>query len=335
MTSPWNPSSQPSHTTLQEAAEWFAVLRTCGGDQEQFKRWQEWLAADEAHRNAWHYVETISQRFQPLQASDTRQPAAVTLQKLQQKKLSRRQFVNGTTSVAVMGLLGWFGIRSSPLPGALMAWTANYRTATGEIRDFTLSDGTRISLNTASALNADYQPTLRRLQLVRGEVLVDTGKDPRPLMVDTPQGRLRALGTRFTVRLMEGKTLLAVYEGAVEITTGTFRQIIQVGQQTVFSAAAMDAVNPAEATHQAWAQGILLAIDTPLAQLIDELGRYHTGHIGVSPEVADLHVLGGYPLNDLDKTLKMLQSSLPIKIERTMPWWITIEARENPGNKEK
>ncbi|WZB74169.1 FecR domain-containing protein [Achromobacter insuavis] len=83
-----------------------------------------------------------------------------------------------------------------------------------------LPDGSRVWLNTASAFNRDFQPGLRRLHLVAGEILIETGTDKdRPFVVDTAEGRLRALGTRFTVRQEADATLLAVYQGAVEIRT--------------------------------------------------------------------------------------------------------------------
>lgn len=320
-------SSLPSHKVLQQAAEWFALLQL-DADDKQRSDWQEWLAAHDDHRRAWQYVETVSQRFEPLKSSSAQQPATITLQKLQQKNLGRRQLMNGALSVFGVGVLGWFGLHATPLPELAMALAADYRTGTGEIRNFTLSDSTRVWLNTASALNVDYQTDLRRLQLVRGEVLIDTAKDPRLLVVDTAQGRLRPLGTRFTLRLDNKQTLLSVYEGAVEITTANFTHIINAGQQTRFSSEAMENITPANAAHNAWSQGILLADDISLADLIAELGRYHHEHIGITPAAGELRVLGGYPINDLDKTLAMLESALPIQVKRSMNWWITVDAAE-------
>lgn len=318
-------ASLPSHKVLQQAAEWFALLQL-DTDDEQRRNWQAWLAAHDDHRRAWQYVEMVSQRFNPLKTAPAQQPAVNTLQKLQQKNIGRRQLMNGVVSVFGFGILGWFGLRVTPLPELVTVLAADYRTATGEIRNFTLSDHTHIWLNTASALNTDYQTDVRRLQLVRGEVLIDTAQDPRPFVVDTAQGRLRALGTRFTVQLIGEQILLSVYEGAVKITTANFTRIINAGEQTRFSSNALDDIVSADAARNTWSQGILLADDISLGELISELGRYHHEHIGVTPAVADLRVLGGYPINDLDKTLAMLESALPIKVKRSMNWWITLDA---------
>jgi transmembrane sensor len=78
----------------------------------------------------------------------------------------------------------------------LQAWVADYRTAIGEQREIILADGTRLWLNTASAINVYFNARERRIQLVTGEIFIATAKDTRrPFQVDTAQGQLRALGT--------------------------------------------------------------------------------------------------------------------------------------------
>ena len=52
--------------SLEQAAEWYALLRSGQAGQEDHDRWQAWLAADARHREAWSYVERISQRFDPV-----------------------------------------------------------------------------------------------------------------------------------------------------------------------------------------------------------------------------------------------------------------------------
>jgi transmembrane sensor len=38
-------------------------------------------------------------------------------------------------------------------------------------------------------------------------------------------------------------------------------------------------------------------------------------------------VFGSYPLNDVNRALDMLASVLPIRLQRTLPWWISLEPR--------
>ncbi len=83
----------------------------------------------------------------------------------------------------VAGGSGYLVQRSEPWQAAF----AEHRTATGEIRHVTLSDGTRLDLNSDSAVDLRFSASERRIRLIRGEVLLTSGHDPlRPLIVETP-----------------------------------------------------------------------------------------------------------------------------------------------------
>ncbi|WP_349617691.1 FecR domain-containing protein [Azotobacter salinestris] len=320
-------AGKPDHATLQQAAEWFARLHADPHDATTGEAWRRWHGQSEAHRQAWQYVERVSRRFAPLQGDVD--AAAQTLRTARRTNLSRRHAVRSLALLSGGALLGWIGWRATPLPQLLMAWQADYRTATGEVRDFLLTDGTHIWLNGASALDADYRPEWRRLRLLAGEVLIDTAEEARPFIVDTAEGRLRALGTRFSVTQQDGGTRLAVFAGAVEVrTAGTGAvRLVRAGEQLRFGRHAIGIPEPAAATRQAWARGILLVDDMPLAAFVEELSRYHRGYLGVAPEVAQLRVMGAYPLHDPEQILAMLESALPIAIHRPLPWWTSIGAR--------
>ena len=220
--------------------------------------------------------------------------------------------------------------RPTPMPTMALAWMADHRTATGEIRQVGLADGTQVWLASASAFSEDYRSGLRRLHLVAGEILVSTAKDTaRDFVVDTPQGRLRALGTRFTVRQEEGRTFVAVYEGAVEVLAGASgaSTLLRAGQQTHFTDLTADTLAPADPAREAWAKGILVIKDTPLGEVVTELRRYRGGHLAVAPEIAQLPVFGSYPINDPDHTLAMLETVMPIQVRRPFSWWVSIEPK--------
>ena len=40
------------YATLEQAAEWFAVFRSGRVEDDERRRWQDWLAADAGHRQA-------------------------------------------------------------------------------------------------------------------------------------------------------------------------------------------------------------------------------------------------------------------------------------------
>lgn len=321
-----------SHAALEAAAEWFALLRSDTVDSSLRAEWQQWLESDDEHREAWRYVEAVGRRFQALQNTTDPQTMASTLDRVRGRRVSRRQALGSLAGLVGTGLVAWAGWRHTPLPGLVANWQADYRTAVGEIREVRLDDGSRLWLNTASAVNTAFSSSLRRLRLVAGEILLETAGDPgRPFMVDTDHGSLRALGTRFTVRRNQHTTQLAVFQGTVATTPGTTARetVLHAGEQASFNADGLLSRGAVDPTHDAWTRGVILARDMPLGELVTELARYQRGHLGVAPEIAGLRVVGGYPAQDTNQALAMLEDILPITIHRPLPWWTTIRAANN------
>lgn len=327
-------SGTPARELLLQAAEWFALLRSSQATQQDQADWRQWMGQSPGHQAAWRRVEEISQRFAPLQPEPYGEPALAALQAARSQRRARRQVLGGMALATGGALLGWSAWRH--LPPAMLAWTADYRSGTGEIQPIRLTDGTQLWLGTASAIDVDFSAAQRLITMRAGELLVETAPDAgtpegkgRPFMVQTPHGSMLALGTRFNVRLHDQATELAVFEGAVEIRQahGAEGGILRAGEQAFFDGRHGFAPTDANPSRQAWSSGVLLAQDMPLSELAQELGRYYRGHIDVAPEVAELRVLGGYPLRDTDQTLRMLQAMLPIRVRHILPWWISIREK--------
>jgi len=309
----------PDHAALQQAAEWFAVLADPPVSAQQQRAWQQWLAARPEHAAAWQRVEAISSQFARLPADIRRRAAA---QALRSPARSRRQVLG------LFAVLGGAGLLAAAGQGrAWRAWLASERTGTGEIRDLRLADGSQLWLGSRTAVDIDYSASTRLLRLLQGEILLDTAKDPRPLLLDTLHGRLQALGTRFSVREGEGFTQLSVFAGAVRIEPSGARgaQLLQAGQQVRFSADAISTSEPADPARQTWSRGVLMANDRRLGDFIAELADYVPGYLGCDPRVADLRLVGAYPLGDTGRILDALAGSLPIRVNRRLPWWVTVE----------
>ncbi|KDE38853.1 Fe2+-dicitrate sensor, membrane component [Nitrincola lacisaponensis] len=321
--------TEPSYQVMEQAAEWFALLRSGEATAAQQLAWQQWLQASVEHQRAWFYVERIGQRFEPIQVSPVRSAAVSAFCQVQNQQARRRQVLRGLLVLSGSSLLGWAGWQQTTQFRLPMA---DYHTATGEIRMLALQDGTHVWLNALSAVNEQYQPHQRQLTLVSGEMLVQTAPDPsRQFIVTTPYGQLRALGTRFSVRLEDHHVLVAVYDGAVEIQTawhGT-TQIIPAGSQARFTDERIFSAEPADPAREAWSRGILIAQDIPLTELITELRRYYSGHLSLSPDAAELRVFGSYPVTDIEQTLSMLESVLPIQIQVPFPGWKRIRLKRS------
>jgi transmembrane sensor len=279
------------------------------------------VAQNPEHLAAWQYVERVSQRFAPLM--DQAPGASRAL------RSSRRQTLKTLLVVCAGSTLAWGTWRNTALPRLVGGWSADYATGSGETRDAVLADGSHVWLNALSALDVRFDTAQRLLHLRFGEVLIDTAKDAsRPFLVDTEYGRLQALGTRFSVLQGDDHTQLNVFEGRVQVHTASQQvRIIEAGQQVWFNREGFNPTAPVSPAREAWSRGVLLADNLPLGQLVAELNRYRPGHLGCDPAVAQLPVMGSFPLMDSDHALHLLQAALPVRVDRLMPWWVTVGPR--------
>lgn len=310
----------PDRRVLQAAADWFARLGDERAGPDDTRLWQAWLAATPEHRRAWDAVSAISARFEAVAG----QPA---LDALTHAGRGRRRALR---TLMLLAGAGGVGAVAWNQPASRRLW-ADLRTDVGQTRQATLEDGSRLWLNTASAVNLRFDAAARRVVLVDGEALIDTHPDSRtparPFLLDVGYAQLQALGTRFAVLRDGGRAWLDVYAGAVRIQpAGTAGRVAQAGTRTAFSASAIGQPEPLDPARDAWTRGELVADGMPLARFAAELARYRRGFVTCTPEIAQLPLVGVFPLADTDRILRALEATLPVRAHRVLPGWVRLEA---------
>ncbi|WP_330213042.1 FecR domain-containing protein [Pseudomonas sp. Z18(2022)] len=306
---------------LGEAADWMVQLQSGSATDEDRRAIAQWQGRSVQHAQAWQRAQAILGDFSTV-------PAAIagdTLKRIGRKKpLGRRQALG---LLLAAGPATWLAYRQLPW----QQWTADQHTAIGEQKNLTLPDGTRVLINTGSSLNIAFSDQVRRIELLKGEVLITTAKDAahRAFIVQTRHGTARALGTRFSVRVGEQACRVAVTEGAVELLPEHATQgvIVKAGEQGAFGADRVAAVEPLDVSALTWENGMLLAQHMRLADLLDELGRYRAGVLRCHDSVASLTVSGAFSLRDTDASLHLLQETLPVKVSSLTGYWVTVEPR--------
>ncbi|WP_434571346.1 FecR domain-containing protein [Pseudomonas sp. Z3-8] len=317
-------SSKPvSARVLDAAIAWQLSLDSGNGSPQEREAFAQWHAADEEHARAWQQLGMLDQRFS---AASGPARAALLHSRVSIRRRVRKIGSGLASVVAVIGLALFAGERYLPLD----YWLADQRTATGEQRTLRLADGTLINLNTHSALDVRFDDKQRRVILQEGEILVETGhNDPRPFIVETREGSMRALGTRFLVRLEDEGTRLSVLKSAVAAhpQATAEEQILREGQQVLMR---RDGLGPTLALSpgaDAWTRGMLVVDNARLEDLVRELARYRRGYLGVEPKVADLRITGSFPLHDTNLALTALLPTLPVQVEHHTRWWVVVAPR--------
>lgn len=319
---PPEPSAIP-HAVLSVAADWLLRLHAAPGDSAEHSACQRWCEQHPDHARAW-------QRAQQLQRLLQQVPPALALPVLgRAPDAQRRAAVKRIGLWMALMPVGWLGWE-------LLAPARNgleQRTAVGERRRVMLPDGSALLLDTDTRVIVRFDAHQRDLQLQHGRIRIETAPDPqappRPLQVTTAQGRIRALGTRFDVRVDGRRTALALLEGRLEITpVAGAPWYLAAGQQAWFDMTGTHVSQALDGTASAWSSGMLVADALPLGVLLAELGRYRHGLLRCDPEVAQLPVSGAFPLDDTARSLALLEATYPIRVQVSAGGrWVTVVAR--------
>lgn len=302
---------------VEQASHWLMLSWDGGLNAEQQRRFELWRAADPEHLRAWR-------RLERLQGTLAGVPPCTARQVLRELPDGQRRQALRLLGVALLiGGSGYLLRDTLPWREAF----ADLRTGTGERSHQLLEDGSRLALNSGSAVKLRFSATERRIRLLSGELLLDSAPDParRPLLVETNAGEIQALGTRFVVRDLDDGARVELYSGLLELRPRQTAGVrLREGQGCWFSANRLDAVRRADPYAADWSENRLVAERTPLGRFLVELARHRPGILRCDPAVASLPLTGVFPLEDTDRVLMALEKSLLIRVQRLTRYWVTI-----------
>jgi transmembrane sensor len=190
-------------------------------------------------------------------------------------------------------------------------------TTIGQRLAMTLSDGSRLTLDTDSQVRIDYSPTERRLHLERGDAMFEVAKGKsRPFIVTAGNQVVTAHGTAFDIRLTPDKVRVVLMEGKVTVASpsGTVAMLpddvltARQGHVTLRRRAIS-----AEMT--SWQQGFLTFDDRPLSEAVAEVNRYLPERLMLAnAEVGHLRISGAFRTNDIDAFVDALEAGFPVRV---------------------
>lgn len=314
-------SIQVDTALLTEAADWLVRMQEGGLSAAERALFEQWQTRSASHAAAWERAQTVLQAFSQLPARSGHD----VLDKLGRQDRRRALRRMGLTMLAAPA--AWVAWRELPWG----VWTSDVNTGVGERKTLMLPDGSQLVLNTGSAVRIEFSASERRLRLMAGEILVTTAAEHntayRPFIVQTPQADVRALGTRFSVRLQGDDTLVAVFQHAVEVRPhGSIEATrLEAGEEGRFSADdPLQPVAKGSPSAPSWEHGMLAVQNMPVAQFIAELGRYRRGWLRCDPAIAGLRISGAFPLDDTDASLAMMTRTIPVKVRYVTRYWLMV-----------
>lgn len=307
----------------EEAMQWLLELQEPQVSEQTRARWMLWRQADPLHEKAWQRAQAFSMRMSALRSPGQKALASATLSPM----LSRRSTLKSLAVLLAAGGVAW-GAKDTAL---VQDWSSDFSSAVGERRTLQLAEHVTVQLNTDSAIDVHFDPQTRLIRLRRGEIIVDVASgDERPLWVQTAEGRIQALGTRFAIRQRNGFTQASAVQGGLGVfplAPSTALAPLPHGEIISFDRQRQLARRAQDAGELAWSQGMIVARGQRLADFLADLARYRPGHLGCDPRIAELRISGTFPLDDTDKVLAALGETFALDVHRITRYWVTLKPK--------
>jgi transmembrane sensor len=295
------------------AIEWLVKLNSSQLSQEQEADFFRWLDSSSSNQNAYIKAEELWQRGGVL--SLLKEPEARPRWTLQ----SWQGFAVACSFILVVAVAAFVNL-------SLRIDNYSFQTAVGEQKEFELEDGSHIILNTDSRIRLQFARHLRSATIESGEVFFDIETDhQRPFEVSTKFGKVKVLGTRFSVYQSASDAVITVLEGKVAINPS------DEGRQGPASAVTLTAnqrssflsLERGELPEQlnavaklAWRQKQLVFRGERLEEVVKDLNRYYSQTIELDgATLNDREVTAVIRLSDLRSTVQALADSLGLRAE--------------------
>jgi transmembrane sensor len=217
-------------------------------------------------------------------------------------------------------------------------------TERGQIRTATLPDGSGLAVDARTRLRIALYRDRREAWLDEGEARFSVASDAsRPFVVVTPFGRVRVLGTVFTVEARHDRMRVAVAEGRVAVWAGALpvggvsatlvepaQTVLEAGQAVLTQDGALASVHSVQAGQVgAWRQGWLVFDNTALPEAVARWNDYLNAplHLADEPALRRLRLTGSFPVRSPSAFVEALPGILPVRTERAADGSVRILAR--------
>jgi len=326
----------------EQASHWIRKISRSPSQDETLDLYL-WSKQSDFHRNELFSLATRSNDLNVLNALSTLYP--LENPKSQKNTLLVKYAIAASVTFIVL-ITGNIFINMTPFPDAnnekQFIEVRMLQTEVGQQTRFSLSDGSRVKLNTNSIVEVHFSKNNRLLTLIKGEANFNVTQDKsRPFTVTAGEKSFTALGTIFNVQKSSNENMeLVVTEGRVLITKANepMHKIANILAHSpkeklpgllVTSGEIATIENNIETSHEkisferiqrelAWQQGMLVFSGETLDEALAEVSRYTTTKFRINDvELSKIKVAGYYKANDIDGLLTSLSANFNILFEKT------------------
>ncbi|MFF7707165.1 FecR domain-containing protein [Pseudomonas sp. NPDC007930] len=296
----------PSAAAMDQAMDWLIVLQS--PTPEQCQQFDAWLAEAPAHADAYAKASAIWH-------GEVVGEVARAIERQQRPRRTRRW--RGPVAAVAAVLLAV--ALATHLPLRLQA---DYLTQAGERHRLQLQDGSKVLLNTETALASRQQGGVQTARLYQGEAWFEVPDHPLPLELEAGPLQASVRDSAFAVRYLGGQAQVRVARGNLDLQNTRHQRLrLSAGDAVEVGPAGFGPttrLNPSQ--DLGWVDGRLVFENRPLKQVLAELSRYYPGWIlNTNAQLGDVAVTGNYKLDD------------PLAVIRSLAQVTQAQVRELPA----
>jgi len=309
-----------SDPVARQAIEWMVLLKSGEATPQDAAEFEQWRRADASHDAACQRIERTLGRIGTVGTEG----GSAAVRSALIAPSSRRKII--VRALSFVGLAAGAGLLRHQLPvDDLMADT---RTSVGQRKTLKFADGSAVILNARSAMDLKSAGTQRSVRLFHGQMLARVASGTAvPFVVHTDMADVAANAGQFSVQHSDDAIRVLSLDARVRIRNraGQTHQL-ERGQGVEVTAQRIARVDCSPLADTAWVDGVLQVSDKPLADVVVALRDYRPGIIRLDSAAANLRVSGVFPLDDTDFVLDALAQTMPVVIQKTTAYWVSIHA---------
>lgn len=335
----------------EEAIEWLIRIGRAPEDTALRRGLSDWRRRSDAHDAAYRSVERVWRLAGELPEADLSQAPANSTRPTPDGRApargartarrarrdrdaprgagSRRKVAIGTMTIAFAACLVLV-----VAPSLERRIQADHITGTGETGHVRLEDGTTLHLAADSAVAIDFAAANRNVRLIAGQAFFDVAHDAaRPFSVTASDLTVTVTGTRFAIAQNRQRVEVAVASGSVRVDLDqrpSEAVSLEPGDRLALARASGDARFSRLPVQDiaAWRSGQLIAHNATLANVVEEIGRYHHGSIWLDEDsLAERRITGVFDLKSPAAALEAAVGVHGADVVTITPYFLVIRQR--------